>query len=139
MLRLATPDRERLLQSARLAATFGGAEANVAVSLSRLGHDSVVATVLPDNALGHAALDQLRLHGVDASQVRFGPGRLGLYFLTPGAVQTPSEVLYDRADSAFARAPSRLINWRKALKGADLFYVSGVTLAVGAKAQAAAL
>ena len=139
MLRLGAPDRERLLQSARLTATFGGAEANVAVSLARLGNDAAVVTTLPDNALGTAAIDQLRMHGVDVSGINQTAGRIGLYFLTPGAVQTPSDVLYDRQGSAFASASPSSYPWAKLLKGADWLHISGITPAVGPKACQAAL
>lgn len=139
MLRLAAPDRERLLQSARLAATFGGAEANVAASLARFGHRARLVTVLPDNAVGHAALDQLRLTGMDTSLVRIATGRLGLYFITPGAVLTPTDVLYDRAGSAFAETRSEAWNWPALLQGADWLHVSGVTPGIGPRACQAAL
>ena len=139
MLRLAAPDRERLLQSARLAATFGGAEANVAASLARFGHRTRLVTVLADNALGQAALEQLRLTGVDASLARLAPGRMGLYFLTPGAVMTPAEVLYDRAGSAFAEAAPDSYDWPALLAGADWLHLSGVTPGVGPLACRAAL
>ncbi len=139
LLRLAAPEGELLLQSARLKACFGGAEANVAVSLSRLGEPAVLVSVLPDNALGRAAFDELRRHGVDVSAIRFAPGRLGLYFLTPGAVVRPSEVVYDRAHSAFAEAAPDLIDWDPVLEGAGLLHLSGVTPALGANGAAAAL
>ena len=139
MLRLAAPDRERLLQSARLAATFGGAEANVAASLARFGHRARLVTVLPDNAVGHAALDQLRLTGMDTSLVRIATGRLGLYFITPGAVLTSTDVLYDRAGSAFAETRSEAWNWPALLQGADWLHVSGVTPGIGPRACQAAL
>ena len=139
MLRLAAPDRERLLQSARLAATFGGAEANLAASLARFGHTARMVTVLPDNALGEAAIDQLRLTGVDTSGIRRAPGRIGLYFLTPGAVQTPTDVLYDRAGSAFALADPAGWDWHTTLAGADWLHLSGVTPAIGPGPCAAAL
>ena len=131
MLRLTAPDRERLLQSANLKATFGGAESNVAVSLARMGHDAAVVTVLPQNTLGAAARDELRKAGVDVSLLRFTSGRIGLYFLTPGAVLTPSEVLYDRAGSAFAVAEPSTYDWPTLLRGADWMHISGVTPAVG--------
>ena len=131
MLRLTAPDRERLLQSANLKATFGGAESNVAVSLARMGHDAAVVTVLPQSTLGAAARDELRKAGVDVSSIRFTSGRIGLYFLTPGAVLTPSEVLYDRAGSAFAVAELASYDWPALLKGADWLHISGVTPAVG--------
>ncbi len=139
MLRLAAPDQERLLQSARLTATFGGAEANVAASLARFGHRARLVTVLPDSALGHAALDQLRMTGMDTSLVRLASGRLGLYFITPGAVLTPTEVLYDRTGSAFAETPPADWDWATLLSGADWLHVSGVTPGVGPKACQAAL
>eukprot|EP01039_Chlorochromonas_danica_P020313 gene20313-24782_t len=117
MLRLTVPNRERLLQSANLKATFGGAEANVSVSLARMGHQAALITVLPQNTLGAAARDELRKAGVDVSSIRFTSGRIGLYFLTPGAVLTPSEVLYDRAGSAFAVNDPASYDWPALPKG----------------------
>jgi 2-dehydro-3-deoxygluconokinase len=139
MLRLSAPDRERLLQSANLKATFGGAEANVAASLARFGHQVSLITALPDNAIGRAAIDQLRLPGVDTSRIRLGAGRMGLYFITPGAVQTPSEVLYDRAGSVFAETDPSQWDWDQLLTGADWLHLTGVTPAIGPKACEAAL
>jgi 2-dehydro-3-deoxygluconokinase len=137
LLRLSAPANELLLQSARLDARFGGAEANVAVSLSRLGDKAAMVGVLPDNALGWAARDELRRHGVDVDGVAFAEGRLGLYFLTPGAVLRPSEIVYDRAGSAFATAPDK-VDWGKRLKGAAFLHLSGVTPALGPASAAAA-
>lgn len=129
LLRLASPGRELLLQSPRLDVTVAGAEANVAVALSSFGHEARMVSLLPDNALGRAALGELRRHGVDTRGIDFAPGRMGLFFLTHGAVRRPSEVLYDRSDSAFARgAGSARVG--EALKGADWFHVSGVTPAL---------
>lgn len=139
LLRLTAPGRELLLQTPRLETQFGGAEANVAVSLARFGHDARIASVLPDNAIGAAARDALRAHGVETSAIAFAPGRMGLYFLTPGAGQRPSDVLYDRAGSAFAAATADAIDWTRALDGADWLHVSGVTPAVSAAASVAAL
>jgi 2-dehydro-3-deoxygluconokinase len=139
LIRLSAPDRELLLQSPRLNVCFGGAETNVAVSLSRLGAPASLVTILPDNALGRAALDEARRHGVDACGVRFAPGRMGLYFLTPGAVCRPSDIVYDRAGSAFAEADPELIDWDAELDGAGLLHLSGVTPALGPKGSAAAL
>lgn len=130
LLRLSAPDSELLLQSPRLNVCVGGAEANVAVSLARLGLDSAVVSVLPDNPLGRAARDELRRHGVDTRGVAFAPGRMGLYFLSPGAVLRPSEITYDRADSAFARAAGDAVDWDEALRGAGWLHVSGVTPAI---------
>lgn len=138
LVRLSAPDNGVLLQSARLNTCFGGAEANVAVSLARFGHASAVAGVLPDNAIGRAARDELRRHGVDVSRLAFAAGRMGLYFLTPGAGQRPSQVLYDRADSAFARAAGE-VDWDRALAGAEWLHVSGVTPAIGPATAEAAL
>jgi 2-dehydro-3-deoxygluconokinase len=97
-----------------------------------------MATVLPDNPLGHAARDELRRHGVDVSAVRFVAGRMGLYFLTPGAVLRPSEIVYDRAGSAFAENADA-VAWDAALTDAGMLHVSGITPAVSAKGGEAAL
>ncbi|HEX8568632.1 MAG TPA: sugar kinase [Caulobacteraceae bacterium] len=139
LLRLAAPGAEVLLQSPRLDVTVGGAEANVAVSLARFGHDARVITTLPANPLGAAARDELRRHGVDVSRIQFEPGRMGLYFLAPGAVTRPSEVTYDRAASAFACADPGGVDWTQELQGAAWLHVSGVTPAVGPSAAEAAL
>lgn len=139
LVRLTAPAGEMLLQTPRLSAHVGGAEANVAIGLSRLGADAAMATVLPDNPLGRAARDELRRHGVDVEHVYFAPGRMGLYFLTPGAVVRPAEIIYDRAGSAFAQAPANAIDWTKALAGATWLHVSGITPAVSAYAGEAAL
>ena len=138
MIRLTAPAGELMLQTPRLDVTFGGAEANVAVSLARFGHDARVATVLPDNALGHAAVAELRRYGVDTSLCALQPGRMGLYFVTIGAGPRASEVLYDRANSAFAQAPET-IEWSKALAGAEWLHVSGVTPALNQACAEAAL
>lgn len=139
MVRLSSPPGERLLQSALFEARAGGAEANVAVSLARLGWDARIVTRLPSQALGLAVRDELRRHGVNTSGIGWeADGRLGLYFLAPGAVMRPSEVLYDRADSAFANADPTSWDWDALLAGADRLHLSGVTPAVGPKpAQAA--
>jgi 2-dehydro-3-deoxygluconokinase len=139
LLRLAPPGRELLLQTPRFETAFGGAEANVAVGLARLGGRSRMVTVLPDNAIGQAAAAELRRWGVDASRVRFAPGRMGLYFLTPGAALRPAEVLYDRTGSAFAGASPDLIDWDVELGEAAWLHVSGITPATGANGAAAAL
>jgi 2-dehydro-3-deoxygluconokinase len=138
MIRLSAPAGELMLQTPRLDVTFGGAEANVAVSLSRFGHDARVATVLPDNALGQATLTELRRYGVDTDLCALSSGRLGLYFVTVGAGPRASDVLYDRAESAFARAPGA-IDWMSALPGADWLHISGVTPALNKACADAAL
>ena len=138
LLRLAAPGRELLLQTPRLDVTVAGAEANVAVALSCFGHDAKMLTVLPDTALGRAVIGALRRHGVDTRAIKFGPGRMGLYFLTQGAVRRPSEILYDRADSAFARAPDAC-KVADEIVGADWFHISGVTPALGRASASAAI
>ncbi|RZA27536.1 MAG: sugar kinase, partial [Lysobacteraceae bacterium] len=101
------------------------------VSLARFGHDARMVGVVADNALGEAAAGELRRHGVDTGALRNAAGRMGLYFLTPGAIQRPSEVLYDRADSAFARAGGGDHDWPALLRGASWLHVSGVSPALG--------
>jgi 2-dehydro-3-deoxygluconokinase len=137
LLRLSAPAGELLLQSPALDTCIGGAEANVAVSLSRFGHDARVVSSLPDNALGHAARDALRAHGVDTRAIQFRPGRMGLYFLTPGAVLRPSEIIYDRAGSVFAQTAA--YDWPALLAGASWLHVSGISPAVGPQPAAAVL
>jgi 2-dehydro-3-deoxygluconokinase len=132
LLRLTAPGRERLLQTPRLEVFYGGAEANVAVSLSRLGHATSIVSIVPDNELGQAALGELRRWGVDTSSSLSGPGRMGLYFLQTGALQRPSNVLYDRAGSAFSQAAPDAVNWPAVLAGASRLHVSGSSAAVSA-------
>jgi 2-dehydro-3-deoxygluconokinase len=139
LLRLGAPGHERLLQSPALQVHVGGAEANVAVSLARFGHASALVGTVADNALGQAAIAELRRYGVDVGGLRRVKGRMGLYFLSPGAGHRPSEVLYDRADSAFARAGADAYDWPALLRGAQWLHVSGVTPAVGAQAAEAAI
>ncbi len=139
LMRLAAPGRELLLQSPRLDVHYGGAEANVAISLAQLGHDSVMVSTLPDNPLGRACAGELRRHGADTRGIRFGEGRMGLYFLSVGALQRPSSIVYDRADSAFARAAADSYDWPQLLRGADWLHLSGITPAVSDSAAAAAL
>ncbi|MBU8975989.1 sugar kinase [Lysobacter sp. FW306-1B-D06B] len=129
LLRLSAPGRERVLQSPRLDVHIGGAEANVAVLLAQLGHDAAMVSTVADNALGASAVGELRRYGVDTRPVREAPGRMGLYFLSHGAMQRPSEVLYDRADSAFVRNAD--YDWDALLEGADWLHLSGVSPALG--------
>jgi 2-dehydro-3-deoxygluconokinase len=138
MLRMTAPGHEMLLQSPKLEATVGGAEANVAVAMSHFGDDASFVTILPDNALGRAVLGEVRKHGVDTSGVHFAKGRLGLYFVTLGAGVRASDVLYDRVRSAFAEAKAELIDWSTVLTGADRLHLSGVTPATGPNGAAAA-
>ncbi len=134
MLRLKSPAFERWFQSPTLEATFGGGEANVAVSLANYGMDASFVTVLPDNAIGDACLRELRGFGVDTSAIVRKPGRMGIYYLETGAVQRPSKVVYDRANSAIAEASPADINWEKALEGAGWFHITGITPAISESA-----
>lgn len=137
LLRLGAPGRERLLQTPRLEVQVGGAEANVGVSLAQFGHAVSLLGTVADNALGHAALGELRRYGVDTRRVRLAAGRMGLYFLATGAGLRPSEVLYDRAGSAFALADPASYDWTALLQDQDWLHVSGVTPALGAIAARA--
>ncbi|WP_298092906.1 sugar kinase, partial [uncultured Sphingomonas sp.] len=131
MLRLSPPGRELLMQSPRLDVWVGGAEANVATQLARLGHDVGFATRVPDNDLGRAAVTTLRGHGIDVTQVQMGGERMGLYFVTTGAGLRATEVIYDRAYSAFAEAPVSAWDWDAMLGGVDRLHLSGITPALG--------
>jgi 2-dehydro-3-deoxygluconokinase len=131
LLRLAAPRGEMLLQSPALQVSVGGSEANVAVALACAGVPATMVSVLPDNALGTAARNELRRYGVDVSGLRFAAGRMGLYFLTSGAVLRPTEVEYDRAHSAFSLMSPDLIDWIQEFDGASRLHVSGINLALG--------
>lgn len=139
LLRLGAPGRQLLLQSPQLDVHIGGAEANVAVSLARFGHEAALISVIPDNPIGTAALAEIRKHGVDTRRVNAAPGRMGLYFLVQGAMQRPSEVIYDRAGSAFASTDPAHYDWQQLLIGADWLHVSGVTPALGDAAAKSAI
>lgn len=139
LLRLGAPGREMLLQSPRLDVHVGGAEANVAVALARFGHDARLVSVIADNALGEAAVGEMRRQGVDTTRVTRSEGRMGLYFLATGALQRPSDVLYDRAGSAFERATRNRFDWPALLAGSDWLHVSGVTAALGPDSAGAAI
>ena len=130
MLRLKTPGRERLMQSPLLEATFGGGEANVAVSLANYGMDAVFLTVLPENALGDACMGELRRFNVDTGRIKRGPGRMGIYFLEAGANQLPSKVIYDRADSSIALAGPGTFSWDEVFHEIDWFHITGITPAI---------
>lgn len=134
MLRLRAPGRERLFQSPSLEATFGGAESNVAVSLANFGVDVTFVTVLPANAVGDAAVAELRRFGVDTRLIRRAGSRVGIYFLEAGANQRPSSVVYDRAGSAITEAGPDAFDWDAVFDGARWFHISGITPALGASA-----
>jgi 2-dehydro-3-deoxygluconokinase len=138
LLRLTAPGRELLLQSGRLDVHVGGAEANVAVGLARLGHETAMVSQVPANALGDAAAGALRRYGVDTGGVATGTGRMGLYFLSPGAGLRPSDIVYDREGSAFALAGPEDFDWDVLLAGADRLHLSGITPALGPRSAEAA-
>jgi 2-dehydro-3-deoxygluconokinase len=139
LLRMTAPGRELMLQKPRLDVYVAGAEANVGVALSNLGHRVKMVTCLPGNALGEAALREVRRHGVDIAGVQRTPGRMGLYFLTQGAGLRASEIFYDRQDSSFARASAGDFDWDALLEGVELLHMSGITPALGPRSAEAAV
>jgi 2-dehydro-3-deoxygluconokinase len=139
MLRLKSPGFERLFQSPILEATFGGAEANVAVSLAQYGVPVAFVSAVPSTNIGDACISELRRFGVDTSRIRRQGERLGVYFLEAGANQRPSKVTYDRSGSAIASAKCGDFDWNAILDGADWFHVSGVTPAISGGAAELAL
>jgi 2-dehydro-3-deoxygluconokinase len=139
MLRLKSPGFERLFQSPMVEATFGGAEANVAVSLARFGERAQFVSAIPANQIGDECVAELRRHGVETSGIRRQGERLGIYFLESGANQRASKVTYDRAGSAIATAKPGDFDWEAIFAEADWFHVSGVTPAISASAAALAL
>ncbi|MCL2792064.1 MAG: sugar kinase [Spirochaetaceae bacterium] len=134
MLRLKSPGFERFLQSPMLEATFGGGEANVAVSLAYLGINSSYVTAVPDNPIGKACLGELNRHGVDTSLVIKTGKRLGAYYLEQGACQRSSVVIYDREHSSVSEAPADQYDWEKIFTGASWFHITGITPAISANA-----
>ncbi len=130
MLRLKAPGQERLLQTPFLEATFGGGEANVAVSLANYGMDSGFITVLPNNVIGDACIGELKRFNVNTDNIKRTEGRLGTYYLEAGSNQLPSKVIYDRAGSAIAKAAPGDIDWDKCFENVDWFHITGITPAV---------
>jgi len=139
VMRVSVPHGELPLQSARFDAHAGGAEANVAVALAALGHDTAMISAVPEGAIGDGVLGELRRHGVDVAPVLRPAGRMGLYYYLPGGPMRPAEVVYDRAGSAFAEALARDWNWEPLLNGAGWLHVSGVTPALGPNSAEAVL
>ena len=130
MLRLSTPGYLRFGQARQFDATFGGGEANVAVSLANYGINAAFVTRLPDNDIAKACIKDLRSYGVDTSKIVLGGDRVGIYFLETGAVARPSKVVYDRAGSAIATIQPGMIDWKKVFEGADWFHWTGITPAL---------
>ncbi len=135
MLRLKPPGSERFFQNPVFEACFGGAEANVAVSLANFGMDVEFCTVLPRNALGDECVRELRRFGVGTESIVRGPGRMGIYFLEAGANQLPSKVLYDREFSAMVSAKPGDIDWERTYAGIGWFHITGITPAISASAR----
>lgn len=132
MLRLKSPGMERLFQSPALEATFGGGEANVAVSLANFGSNAAFVSLVPRNEIGDAAMATLRGLGVDTSLVVRKGARLGLYYFENGANQRPSKVVYDRDGSGICMAKPGDIDWNTTFAGASWFHITGITPALSA-------
>ena len=130
MLRLAPEGYYRFVQADSFGATYGGGEANVAVSLANYGFDAKFVTKLPTHEIGQAAVNSLRKYGVDTSYIARGGSRVGIYFLEKGASQRPSKVIYDRAGSSIATASPEDFDWKTIFDGADWFHFTGITPAL---------
>ncbi|MBE6773023.1 MAG: sugar kinase [Clostridia bacterium] len=131
MLRLAPEGYYRFFQNDRMQATFGGGEANVAVSLANYGMDASYVTKLPSHAIGQSAINSLRALGVDTKDIVRGGERVGIYYLEKGASQRGSVCIYDRAYSAIQMAKREDFDWDKIFDGADWFHFTGITPAIG--------
>ena len=139
MLRLKPPEHERFFQSPVFEATFGGGEANVAVSLANYGMEASFITALPDNAIGDACIMELRRWNVKTEGVVRAPGRMGIYYLESGAAQRSSRVVYDRNGSSFALALPNLIDWDSAFDNAGWFHMTGISPAVSLNSKVISL
>ena len=139
MLRLSTPGYQRFIQSDNLNATFGGGEANVAVSLANYGLNAEFVTRLPKNDIADWCISDLRKYNVGTQNIIRGGERVGIYFLETGAVARPSKVVYDRANSSIADIQPGMINWKEVLKDADWFHWTGITPALSQGAADACL
>lgn len=131
MLRLAPEGYYRFVQAENYGATYGGGEANVAVSLANYGLDAAFVTKLPKHEIGQAGVNSLRRFGVDTSYITRGGDRVGIYFLEKGASQRPSKVIYDRAGSSIAAATTADFDWDQIFEGAEWFHFTGITPALG--------
>ncbi len=130
MLRLSTPDRQRLVNADSFDVCYGGGEANVAVSLAHYGHDAYFVTKLPNNDIGSAALRRLKEEDVHTDFIVRGGKRLGIYYLETGSSLRASQVIYDRADSSISEASLDDFDFEKILEGASIFHFSGITPAL---------
>jgi len=139
MLRLAAPGHLRFPQARTFDATFGGGEANVAVSLANYGERVDFVTRLPRNDIAAACVGELRRYGVGVDNIIYGGERLGIYFLETGAVSRPSKVIYDRAHSSISTVERGMIDWERVFEGADWFHWTGITPAISASAAGVCL
>ncbi len=139
MLRLAPAGYLRFIQADSFGATYGGGEANVAVSLANYGHDAHFVSKLPEHEIGQAAVNSLRKYGVNTDDIVRGGDRVGIYFLEKGASQRPSKVIYDRRDSAVALARPEEFDWDAILEGAEWFHTTGITPALNDEVAAITL
>jgi len=130
MLRLAPEGYLRFVQSEKYQATFGGAEANVAVSLANYGVDAAFVSKFPNHEIGQSAINSLRKFGVDTSKIVRGGDRIGVYYCEKGASQRPSKVIYDRAYSSIAMAKKEDFDWDKIFEGVEWFHFTGITPAL---------
>ena len=130
MLRLATPEHQRFSQVTSFCASYGGGEANVAVSLANYGLETDYVTRLPSNDLGKAVVMELKKHSVGTGKIIFGGERLGIYYLETGAVSRPSKVVYDRAHSSISEIKPGMINWEDVFGDATWFHWTGITPAI---------
>lgn len=139
MLRLSTPGNARIIQTDNFNATYGGGEANVAISLAQMGQPAAHVTRFPDHEVGRAATRLLGSYGVDTSHIVYGGPRLGIYYLEVGAALRPSKVVYDRAGSSFAHLEPGMLNWEKILANAGWFHFTGISPAISQGAADACL
>lgn len=139
MLRLTPPDMLRFGQTRSFDVTYGGGEANVAVSLSNFCLQTDFVTRLPDNDIGQAAIQYLRQYNVGTQFIQRGGERMGIYFLESGAVMRGSQVIYDRAHSSFSDITPGMVDWKSAFGNAQWFHWTGITPAISEGAAAACL
>jgi len=139
MLRLKSPGRERLMQSPSLEATFGGGEANVAVSLANYGLDAEFLSVIPSNSIGDAAIGELRRFNVGTDKIIRTDGRMGIYYLETGANQRASKVIYDRAYSAISMFDPEKYDWDSIYNNVTWLHISGITPAISEQTKDASI
>ena len=139
LVRLATPKKERFVQSNNFDIDYGGGEYNVAVSLAQFGVPTKFITALPDNPIGDVAINRIRSYGIDSSNIIRQGSRIGLYYLEHGAAMRPSKVVYDRARSSISEVELGDFNWAEIFEGIDWFHFTGITPALSQKAAAVTL